>query len=507
MTARSFSASYTTSCPRRRLPLPDSTNTASVPATTCALVSTCCGAYTNPEPSIRREQDGAVPRSCTTGRRAWVTTAEPATAGSGAGTCRTWVGSRSPNTLGNPLVSTVRRSDSDSALASLGITVLITCSSALLRTARDSPGIGEEPSGAATNQATSSTAMMETTEPPRSSRLRPTGLRIEERSRAPSQLANACPPIAMTSTVSSETNTRATPSVKKSAKNGPSCRPIAAPPKNPTNDSRPVRKPWRYPFTAKTMTGTTRTTSTRLPYIRSGYGPIASDGQLDPGRVLPRSGPAGQVQQYGEDPGGEAPDEHRPDPERRTDVPAGMAYPQPVRRVDQLRHRYPGHPGHLGRLHRRDRMRAAPPGEYRRHQEPAHRDPQRRQFGEHAYRLPAQPDLLGRLAQGGIRGVRVPRIGRTAGEGRLPRVVAQLRGPLEQQYVGPVRRLAEQDQYGAGPAPLGRYRDPGEVLPPCPRDRAEQRLPPVRQLVRHAATPRCAWASRSIAGSSRGVEL
>src|SRR5215470_13092556 len=110
---------------------------------------------------MRREHDGAEPRILRTDFCAALTTAEPASAGSGGDTGRTSVGLRSPNTLGNPLVSTVLRSASDSPLAWSGITALIPCRIALCRTERASPGIDDEPSGAATSQATSSTAIIE----------------------------------------------------------------------------------------------------------------------------------------------------------------------------------------------------------------------------------------------------------------------------------------------------------------------------------------------------------
>src|SRR5215469_8694409 len=56
------------------------------PATTCALVSTCWGAKTKPEPSSVREQLGAVPTILTTLGLARSTPAAWATAGSGGGT-------------------------------------------------------------------------------------------------------------------------------------------------------------------------------------------------------------------------------------------------------------------------------------------------------------------------------------------------------------------------------------------------------------------------------------
>ena len=105
--------------------------------------------------------------------------------------------------------------------------------------------MGEEPSGAATSHATISTATIDTIAPPRSSAARPVWLRIDARMRDPTQLATACPPIATTSTVSSDTKTRASAEVKKLAKTGPSCSPIAAPPKKPRNESSPTTNPCR----------------------------------------------------------------------------------------------------------------------------------------------------------------------------------------------------------------------------------------------------------------------
>src|SRR5260370_19091251 len=54
------------------------------PATTCAFVSTWFGAYTKPEPSILREQSGAVPSTFTTLTLALCTPALLITAGAAA---------------------------------------------------------------------------------------------------------------------------------------------------------------------------------------------------------------------------------------------------------------------------------------------------------------------------------------------------------------------------------------------------------------------------------------
>ena len=110
-----------------------------------------------------------MPSTLTTDRWAAATTREPASRGSGAGTSRTRVGVRSPNTSGKPRVSTVSRSDSDSALACSGITPSIVLTSALFFTDEASQGSDELASGTATSQATSSTATSETTAPPMSS--------------------------------------------------------------------------------------------------------------------------------------------------------------------------------------------------------------------------------------------------------------------------------------------------------------------------------------------------
>src|SRR6266540_4082230 len=97
MTARSCLGSNATTRPLRRVSPSTTVNGAFVPATTCALVITCSGAYTKPEPSRRREQVGAVPSTFTTDARALTTAGELATFGSGGGTARTWVGTRQPN--------------------------------------------------------------------------------------------------------------------------------------------------------------------------------------------------------------------------------------------------------------------------------------------------------------------------------------------------------------------------------------------------------------------------
>ena len=66
-------------------------------------------------------------------------------------------------------MSTVVRSSLESAWACCGITVLTPCRIALVRTARARPGSDDEPSGAATSQATISSATTETRAPPTSS--------------------------------------------------------------------------------------------------------------------------------------------------------------------------------------------------------------------------------------------------------------------------------------------------------------------------------------------------
>src|SRR6185436_13859281 len=115
---------------------------------------------------MRREQLGAVPSTLTTDFFEDFTTSEPASAGSGALTSRTRVGASPSNTSGKPLVSTVSRSASDSALAWSGITLSTTPSTTECFTALASHGSDDEPSGAATNQTTRITATTETTAPP-----------------------------------------------------------------------------------------------------------------------------------------------------------------------------------------------------------------------------------------------------------------------------------------------------------------------------------------------------
>ena len=93
----------------------------------------------------------------------------PASAGFGAGTWRTFVGMRSPNTFGNPSVSTVVRRAFDNAWACCGINAFTPCSTSLDRTALARPGIDDDPSGPATSHATSSNATTDTSAPPVSS--------------------------------------------------------------------------------------------------------------------------------------------------------------------------------------------------------------------------------------------------------------------------------------------------------------------------------------------------
>src|SRR3990170_3883249 len=149
MTARSRSGSYTVTRPSSRSS-PTSTVTDLVPATTWALVMTRSGAYTKPDPSMRREQLGAEPSTLTTDWRELTTTRELASCGSGAATSRARVGDRLPKTSGKPRVSTVFRRASDRAWACWGMTRLTPSRSALLRTELASHGSDDEPSGTAT---------------------------------------------------------------------------------------------------------------------------------------------------------------------------------------------------------------------------------------------------------------------------------------------------------------------------------------------------------------------
>src|SRR5260370_42410763 len=66
------------------------------PATTCALVSTCPGAYTKPDPSILCEQLGAMPSTFTMLPRAAASPAELRTAGLGGATASTPSGPSAP---------------------------------------------------------------------------------------------------------------------------------------------------------------------------------------------------------------------------------------------------------------------------------------------------------------------------------------------------------------------------------------------------------------------------
>jgi hypothetical protein len=115
-----------------------------------------------------------------------------------------------------------------------------------LLTERASHGSDELLSGAATSHTTSTTAITETTAPPALSAVWACRLTIALRSRLPTNAARAWPAIARPKTAVSETTTRAgSDSKNRSAISGPSCRPSSAPPKKPTNDSRPTRNPWR----------------------------------------------------------------------------------------------------------------------------------------------------------------------------------------------------------------------------------------------------------------------
>ena len=88
---------------------PTCTTGSLTPARTWALVMTRSGAYTNPEPSTWREQDGAMPLTLTTESFTSATTGLVSSAGSGAGTSRTCVGVRGSRTSGSPRRSIASR--------------------------------------------------------------------------------------------------------------------------------------------------------------------------------------------------------------------------------------------------------------------------------------------------------------------------------------------------------------------------------------------------------------
>src|SRR6266851_4509870 len=93
------------------------------PATTCAFVITWSGAKTNPEPSIRREQDVATPITFTTLSRARTRPAERTTRGSGGATADADSAPSEPKTdVYGPLASRPRKSE-NIVLAAGGMTL------------------------------------------------------------------------------------------------------------------------------------------------------------------------------------------------------------------------------------------------------------------------------------------------------------------------------------------------------------------------------------------------
>src|SRR4051812_37358867 len=110
-TATSVSGSTYTGVASYALPSAVTTGWAT-PASTCALVITRPGAYTKPEPSICREQDGAMPRICTTEPSTLVTTGLFAKFWSGAATSLERVGVSGSRTSGSPRRSIASRSES-----------------------------------------------------------------------------------------------------------------------------------------------------------------------------------------------------------------------------------------------------------------------------------------------------------------------------------------------------------------------------------------------------------
>ena len=110
-----------------------------------------------------------------------------------------------------------------------------------------SDGYGEEASGTAIIQATSSTEATPSTLPTPASTWRPELRTKRARTMPPAQMPSSCPRIARTSTHTRATGTCARPCATRDPIGSASCAPANAPRKNPSRDSTPTTAPLRKP--------------------------------------------------------------------------------------------------------------------------------------------------------------------------------------------------------------------------------------------------------------------
>src|SRR5579875_575399 len=180
----------------------------------------------------------------------------------------------------------------------------------------------------------------------------------------------------------------------------------------------------------------------------------AGIGEFADRRGVPWALPSPQGEQTVDQGRGEAPDQHGPDAERRAGAPAWMAEHHPVGRVGEGGHGDPLHRGYLSDIHRPHRAGPAPPGEHRHDTEPAAHDEQLGQRAEHLHAGRVQPGLLDGLPERGGDGAVIAVVDRAAGEGGLAGVPPQPLAALDEQQVGAVGPLPEEDEHGGSAAPV-----------------------------------------------------
>ena len=140
-----------------------------------------------------------------------------------------------------------RRSDAYTSRTGVGITPSTLRTIAERRTADDSDGYGDDASGTATIQATSSTETMPSAAPtPESNACACRQVMRWRRCPAPHTASN-CPAIETIRTHTIATGTWACPPARCEPSGRASCAPSAAPPKKPTRENNPTTAPLRNP--------------------------------------------------------------------------------------------------------------------------------------------------------------------------------------------------------------------------------------------------------------------
>src|SRR5580700_3483813 len=364
-----------------------------------------------------------------------------------------------------------------------------------LRTCLATAGNGALTTAEPTNQAMTSTERTLTAAPPRASTIA-TGRQVtRERTITPSSEASSWPIIAVMNTRMMATRACCEdPCTRNLATPGENVAPTAAPARNPMQLSTPTMKPCRYPATANAAASTIKIRSSRSPGIHPRYragaaqctgrdrtaswpppGPgaawraTAKQWRLAPrggvehvrGQVLlppgiPRLFPPAEREQPVHEQRGEAPYQHAVHPEGGARGAGRMPHAQPVRRVGEVGQPGPGRRDDLAVGGGNERARLTPPGKHGCDPEAAPGDVQLGQHGKDLHPGRVHAHLLGGLTQRGAHRPLIGRLDRAAGEGRLPRMAAQVRPALHDQQIRVACCLPEQEQDRRGPAAMRR---------------------------------------------------